>query len=552
MEQEQTSPSLPKRRNRVRSPALWAAIKADIVDGMSFIAASVKYDIRASTIRARANREGWRRCDIDAAKDAAMLESLVSADGGSEPDAATALDPKPLLQLIPETQKAYEAALAGGRARDAAHLSQALSNLRRTAGLNRARANDFGVDAEPEPGPPATPWLQIAHAAQKAPPDPWRTWVFMGGRGAGKTRAGAEWLDSLAQASPGGRFALIAPTFHDAREVMAGGESGLRNLPRPGRPWWETARRRLVWDNGAVAQAFSAEDPESLRGPQFHAAWADEFCAWRDPGPLLPLLRMGLRLGDDPRLLVTTTPKPLPALRALLAEPSCAVTRAPTSVNAAALPASFLDDLAALYGGTRLAAQELEGLLVEGEGALWRAEELARAHGPAPDRLDRVVVAVDPPATAGGDACGIVAAGRRGDRAYVLADATVRGHSPLGWAGVAAETARRWNAAVIVAESNQGGEMVRSTLRLAGAPCPVELAHAGRSKRARAEPVAALYEQGRVTHCGAFGALEEELMALGAEGPSPATSPDRADALVWALTDLMLGDPRPEPRIRTL
>lgn len=552
MESEPSPPPKPERRNRVRSPELWAAVKADVVGGMSFPHAAVRYSLRKDTIRYHAKREGWLRRDIDRAQDDALLQALSERAASPSPEPASEPDLTPLLHLVDATQRAYEDALRRNSPCDAHHWSQALSNLRRTTGLSRARSS------EPEPTPPdpaVPPWLHQAHDAQRPPPEPWRTWVFLGGRGAGKTRAGAEWLDALARETSGARLALIAPTFHDGREVMALGESGLLNLPRPGRPRWETSRRRLVWPNDAVAQIFSAEDPESLRGPQHHAAWADEFCAWRDPAPVLPLLRMGLRLGRDPRLVVTTTPKPLAALRALLAEPLCQATRAPTAANAAALPPAFLDDLQALYGGTRLAAQELDGRIVEGEGALWRAEELARARGPAPDRLDRVVVAVDPPATAGGDACGIVAAGRREGRAYVLEDATARGLSPLGWAGRAAETARRWSADVIVAESNQGGEMVRATLRLAGSPCPVELAHAGRSKRARAEPVAALYEQGRVTHCpprpGAqdLGALEEELMALGLTETGP--SPDRADALVWALAALMLTN-TPQPRLRTL
>ena len=490
----------PKRRahysRTVHSPETWARVEADVVGGMSYREAAEKWGMKGRTVGARAREEGWSRQKLAGAAEAIRL--------AAHPAPA---EPPPLAERL-------------------------------------------RLPAPAEREPVVVPWAEQAHEAQRPPEGEWRTWVFLGGRGAGKTRAGAEWLDAVAQASSGARLALVAPTLHDVREVLVEGESGLRGLPRPGRPRWEASRRRLVWPNEAVAQGFSAEDPESLRGPQFHAAWADEFCAWRSPGTLLPLLRMGLRLGTDPRLAVTTTPKPLAALRALLAEPGCAVTRAATAANAGALPPVFLQSLEALYGGTRLARQELEGVLVEGEGALWRAEELARCRGPAPARFDRVVVAVDPPATAGGDACGIVAAGRLGDRAYVLEDATARGLSPLGWAERAAACARRWNAACILAESNQGGDMVASTLRLAGAPCPVRPVWAGRSKRARAEPVAALYEQGRVTHCAAgLGPLEEELMALGAE--EGGGSPDRADALVWALTDLML-DPRPEPRIRVL
>jgi phage terminase large subunit-like protein len=223
-----------------------------------------------------------------------------------------------------------------------------------------------------------------------------------------------------------------------------------------------------VWNTGAEAHIFSAEDPDSLRGPQFHGAWADEFCAWRRPGEGLAMLRFGLRLGEDPRLLVTTTPRPIAALRALRAEASTVDTVLPTATNAHNLAPAFLDSLNAIYGGTRLAAQELEGLIVDGEGALWRAEDLARCRGARPPGFDRVVVAVDPPATATGDACGIVVAGRLGERAFVLADRTMKGLSPMGWARRAVETARDFGAAAIVAEANQGGEMVRGLLAQAG------------------------------------------------------------------------------------
>lgn len=395
----------------------------------------------------------------------------------------------------------------------------------------------------------------VLRAAQRPPEGAWLTWLFLGGRGAGKTLAGAEWVAE--QARKTGRIALVGATIHDVREVMVEGPSGIRSLPRyarEGRPTYEPTRKRLLWSNGAQAFAFSAEDPESLRGPQFGAAWADELCVWPKPEQTLALLRMGLRLGADPRLVVTTTPKPTAALRRLRAEASCVGTHAPTADNLAHLSPAFLAGLQALYGGTRLAAQELDGRVVESEGALWRAEDLARCRGSAPAVFDRVVVGVDPPASADGNACGIVVAGRRGERAYVLEDATARGLSPLGWARHAAEAAERWGARRVVAEANQGGDMVRAVLAGAGVRCGVELVHARVGKRARAEPVAALYEQGRVIHCGAFPALEEELMGLGeAGGASPAASPDRADALVWAVTELMLGAPAGvEPRIRML
>jgi len=374
--------------------------------------------------------------------------------------------------------------------------------------------------------------------------------VLLGGRGSGKTFAGGFWMNELAKAKDR-TFALVGPALHDVREVMVEGPSGLKaQAPGDNRPRWEAGRRRLVWPSGAAAYAFSAEDPDSLRGPQFHAAWADEFCAWRNIEATLSNLRFGLRLGADPKLAITTTPRPIPALRRLLAEPGVVKARLATKDNADNLAPGFLGHLQALYAGTRLEAQEMEGLVVEADGALFRAEDLARARGSRPARFERVVVAVDPPASAHGDACGIVAAGRKDKTGYVLADRSARGLSPAGWARRVAETAREFEADLVLAEANQGGEMVRTLLGQADCPAQVKLVHASRSKKARAEPVAALYEQGRVFHCGAFPALEEEMMALGSEAPG-GRSPDRADALVWALTHLLLAG-KTQPRLRAL
>lgn len=400
-------------------------------------------------------------------------------------------------------------------------------------------------------------WRLAAHPGQRPPEGDWTTWLVLGGRGGGKTRAGAEWVADRARA--GAAIALVGQSLHDVREVMIEGPSGLRALPRyaiGGRPRWEASRRRLVWPNGSVGMVFSAEDPESLRGPQFDTAWADEWCAWPakggGPAATLALLRMGLRLGARPRLVATTTPKPTAALRRLLKEPGLARTDLPTAVNAANLAPAFVDGLERLYGGTRLAAQELEGKVVEGDGALFTMEMMRAAReAAAPAAFDRVVVAVDPPCSIGGDACGIMVVGRARGLAWVLADRTVRGRSPHGWAGVVARAAADHGAARVVAEANQGGEMVEAVLRTAGVACPVKRVHARSGKRARAEPVAALYEQGRVRHApvhgGGLEALEEELMGLGLEGGG---SPDRADALVWAVTDLLVDGGGMGPRVR--
>lgn len=381
-------------------------------------------------------------------------------------------------------------------------------------------------------------WPGWAHGAQRAPEGQWSTWLFLGGRGSGKTRAGAEWLNRRADERDV-RLALVAPTLHDAREVMIEGPSGLRwTAPQGRRPAYEPARRRLVWPSGAVGHVFSAEDPESLRGPQFHAGWADEFCAWRRGAEVLAMLRLGLRLGKAPRLTVTTTPKPQAALRDLMSEPSTAQTHATTRSNARNLSQGFVDQLQTLYGGSRREAQELEGLVLSGDGAMWTPEIIAGCRGSPPEAFDQVVVGLDPPATSGGDACGIVVVGRAGGIAYVLADRTVRGRRPLLWAQAVADAAAAYRAHRVIAEVNQGGEMVETVLAMAQCSAAVKPVRAGVSKAARAEPVAVLYEQGRVVHAASVPQLEAELLAFGDE--TAKASPDRVDALVWAVSELLL------------
>lgn len=377
----------------------------------------------------------------------------------------------------------------------------------------------------------------------------------MGGRGAGKTRAGAEWVSELARHGHAGRIALIGPTFHDVREVMIEGESGLRSLPR-GRPTYEASRRRLVWSNGAQAACLSAEDPESLRGPQFDAAWCDELCFWSYPDETLATLEHGLRLGARPRMMVTTTPRPIRALKRLLAAPDTVVTRSSTWDNEHNVSSDFIAALKARWAGTVRQRQELEGLLIdEPEGALWRRSDIEALRERIEGPFDRIVVAVDPPASIGpdADACGIIAAAARGEgmarEAHVLADASVQGAAPHAWAARAADLARSLGAHAIVAESNNGGEMVRAVLKAAAPEFYVRLVRASEGKRARAEPIASLYAQGRVKHAAAFPGLEDQMCAFGAEGYGE--SPDRVDALVWALTDLLLGGVA-APRVRML
>lgn len=398
----------------------------------------------------------------------------------------------------------------------------------------------------PEEGRAAS-FLLTARPAQCPPPGDWRSWLLMGGRGAGKTRAGAEWVRFAALFGGCRRIALVGPTFNDVREVMVEGVSGLRAISRSGEraPDYEVSRRRLVWPNGAEAFGFSAEDADGLRGPQFDAAWCDELAAWRKGDMVWDMLQMALRLGAAPRIVATTTPKPVPLIRRLVKDPSVVITRSRTEDNRDHLSAAFLAHIEASYAGTRLGRQELEGeLLEDAEGALWSRGILEAVRlDAAPGDVRDILVAIDPPATAGvkADACGIIAAGQvpqpdRPPTYIILADATTQGLAPLDWAGRAVALARKVGAQCIVAEANQGGEMVRTILRSAGCDLPVILKQARLSKRGRALPVAALYQQGRVFHAGHYEALETEMLSFGTEGFTG--SPDRLDALVWAVTSL--------------
>ncbi len=390
---------------------------------------------------------------------------------------------------------------------------------------------------------------------------PWRVWLILGGRGAGKTRAGAEWVKGLALGRPQfalrpvARIALIGETAADVRDVMIEGVSGLLGVhERNERPQWESSRRRLTWPNGAVAQAFSAEDPESLRGPQFHAAWCDELAKWRYARETWDMLQFGLRLGEWPRQLVTTTPRPLPLLKQLLADPHVAVTKALTRANAANLAPAFLERIVAQYAGARLGRQELDGEIIEERSdALWTRDMLEAARVAAAPTLARIVVAVDPPASSGkrADNCGIVAAGvDAAGVAYVLEDVTLAAARPAQWARAAIALYHKLSADALIAEANQGGDMVRAVLTEADAAAPVTLVRATRGKYLRAAPVAQLYEQGRVKHVGGFAPLEDEMCDFGHDGLSNGRSPDRLDALVWAITALCLTAKSPEPRMR--
>ncbi len=396
-------------------------------------------------------------------------------------------------------------------------------------------------------------WICWAHAEQLPPAWHWRVWLLMAGRGFGKTRAGAEWVHHVAQ-TPGARIALVGASEEEVRRVMIEGSSGILNCaPIGGKPVWEPSRGTVTFPSGAQAFVYSAANPDSLRGPEHDYAWCDELAKWAKDEATWDNLRMGMRRGKRPQIVVTTTPKARPLIKKLLAAPTTAVTRGRTADNCH-VPQRYIDDLNENYGGTKLGRQEMDGEMIEDiEGALWMRDMIEGCRVETVPDLRRIVVAVDPPASAGGDACGIVCVGLSADDVgYVIEDASVSGLSPEGWAGVVAEVAARHGADRVVAEANNGGDMVASVLRAADSGLPVKLVHASRGKVARAEPVAALYGRGRVRHVGAFAGLEEELCGLvvggGYEGPG--RSPDRADALVWAVTELMLGRRVAEPRCR--
>ncbi|WP_238475401.1 DNA-packaging protein [Sphingomonas cavernae] len=405
-------------------------------------------------------------------------------------------------------------------------------------------------------------WDFWARPAQMSPQGDWRVWLVMAGRGFGKTRAGAEWVRAMAQAHPGSRIALVGATIADARAVMVEGTSGLLSITPPHEHLlWAPSLNRLVWRNGAQARLFSAAEPEGLRGPEHDFAWADEIAKWAHGEATWSNLMMTLRKGIRPRVVATTTPRPVPLVRRLIDEPGVVRTGGRTRDNRANLPRAFVEGMEALHGGTRLGRQELDGELIEDvEGALWTRAMIEACRAASLDfarderSFCRVVIGVDPPASATGDACGIVAVALDGDGyGHVIEDASVERATPECWARAVATCAARHGADRVVAEANNGGAMVKSVLLAADVALPVKLVHASRGKSARAEPVAALYEAGRVFHAGAFPALEDEMCGLVAGGgyDGPGRSPDRADALVWALTELMLGKRR-TARVRGL
>jgi phage terminase large subunit-like protein len=430
-------------------------------------------------------------------------------------------------------------------------------------------------------------WRAWAHDGQMPPEGDWPTWLMVTGRGFGKTRAGAEWVSSLARADGGLRIALVGATIEDARKVMVTGRSGLLAVARTGESLkFANTEGVVTFPSGARAFLYSGACPEKLRGPEHHFAWCDEIAKWRYPDETWDNLQLGLRLGAAPRALVTTTPRAVPLLKRLVE--TSAVTRGRTADNLN-LPEAYVARMESEYRGTRKGREELDGeLLEEAEGALWTRALIERCRIPAViarseatrqstgaeigllhcarnDAWKRIVIGVDPPASAQGDACGIVACALGPDGiGYVLGDHSVRGLSPEGWAGRVVAAAEAWGADCAIVEKNQGGDMASAVLRTADPRLPVRPVHARYGKGDRAEPVAMLFETGKALFAGVFPELEDELCAMtrgGGFGPGRGArsgasigprSPDRADAMVWAMTELMLGPERGEPRVRAL
>ena len=390
-------------------------------------------------------------------------------------------------------------------------------------------------------------WREVwARPDQLAPAGNWDIWLVLAGRGFGKTRTGCEWVREEVASGRAGRIALIAETAADARDVLIEGESGLLSIyPKRDRPTYEPSKRRVTWPNGAIATLYNATEPDQLRGPQHDLALCDELAKWRYARETWDQLQFGLRLGTHPRVLITTTPRPIELVKAIVAgkEGHVHVTRGRTMDNAANLAAPFMAKITERYGGTRLGRQELDGeILGDLPNALFTQSAIDNGrvrHKPA--TLGRIVVAVDPAVTAteDSDQHGIVVVGASQDRreAYVLDDGSLRG-SPIDWARRAISLYDTYDADCVVVEVNQGGDMVANTLRSLRATLPIKEVRATRGKHVRAEPISALYEQGRVHHVGTMIDLEEQMLQMTSAGYEGDGSPDRVDALVWGLTEL--------------
>jgi phage terminase large subunit-like protein len=403
-------------------------------------------------------------------------------------------------------------------------------------------------------------WKSWGRPEQIAPDGDWNIWIYLAGRGAGKTRAAAEWVRETAKYTNTGqrRFALVARTAADVRDVIVEGESGIMNVTPPSeRPLYEPSKRRLTWPNGNTATCFTADEPDSLRGPQFTHAWGDEVAAWRQTPDAAGMtafdnLRVGTRLGLNPQIMITTTPKRVPLLYTLLDEAKkgkkVVVSRGSTMDNSGNLSGAYLDTIMGVYEGTRLARQELYGEMLDSiEGALWTLEMISESRqGILPPQAPLRVIGVDPSVAENPrDACGIVVCASTADRdlykrhAWVLEDATIHG-SPEVWANKVVEMARRWGAPV-VAEVNQGGALVTNAINAIDPNVKVFEVHSKHGKQLRAEPVVLAYEQQRIHHIGYLAELEDQMTAW---IPGEGKSPDRVDALVHAMTALLIKPPQ--------
>ncbi|QMW23375.1 terminase large subunit domain-containing protein [Sandaracinobacteroides saxicola] len=390
--------------------------------------------------------------------------------------------------------------------------------------------------------PRVSDWRYVARAGQLPPEGDWSTWLVMAGRGFGKTRTGAEWVQSVAIAHPGSRIAMIGATAADVKAVMVFGEAGLMAVAPPaGRPKWKSDDARLEWPGGSVAETFGAVNPEMVRGHAFDFAWCDELAHWRHPEAVWANLKLALRRGNRPRVLVSTTPKPMGLLRALLKDDRIAVSRGGTRENVANLPAAYLEEVYAAFDGREIGRQELDGeLLSQVPGALWSLDMIAAGRKPMDVAAKRVLVGVDPPATDG--TCGIVVVALGADdEAYVLADCSIADVMPTGWGRAVLAAVADYRADAVVIETNMGGRMVADVLRQMDAGVKVIEVRAAAGKVARAEPLEVPYRAGRVHHTRIFEALEAEMcgMVVGGGYAGPGRSPDRADALVWGLTELL-------------
>ena len=386
-------------------------------------------------------------------------------------------------------------------------------------------------------------WPLWARDKQLPPAGDWRVWLLMAGRGFGKTRTGAQWINNLALSGKGRHIGLVGDTMDDVRHVMVEGASGiLACVPDWQKPDWQPSLRRLVWPNGIIARCFSADDPEQLRGPEFDHVWADEIAKWRYQAAWDNLM-LALRVGDRPRALATTTPRPLAWLAALAAAPDTILVQGSSTENRANLAAPYLAAMQNRYGGTALARQELDGVLtLDAPNALFRRHDLRAVRGTPPprDQFVRMVIGVDP-AIGGGDETGIIVVGKARDGLlWVLCDDSLLAPADQ-WIARLAATHRRWRADTIIAEVNQGGDLVRTLLAQAGMRLPVRAVRATRSKTIRAEPVAAAYARQQIRHAGHLATLEDQMCSFVPTAKRSSRSPDRMDALVWAVTALLGG-----------